>query len=208
MLISEVSYTNAKEWLRKYIDEHCIVRNTVMPGKAPNTTYTWMFYLRRGLFNPSFINAISQCFLYKMEREVDVKLNFQITGLETAATPMLVGIPIVARAFNIDINSFVVRKDQKEYGLKNWTEGIVKEHAPVVMLDDLCNSSASLARCLEILNYSHPNVDVLPVAFTIVNKSNNTHDTTRRSGDMYLPEHFRVISIFDLDDFNLSNPSH
>lgn len=208
MIISEVSYTNAKEWLRQYIDTHCIVRNTVMPGKAPNTTYTWMFYLRKGLFNPSFINAVSQCFLYKMEREVDTKFNFQITGLETAATPMLVGIPIVARAFNININSFVVRKEQKEYGLRNWTEGIVNDNTPIVMLDDLCNSSVSLARCLDILLHAHTNANVLPVAFTIVNKSNKTHDITRRTGDMYLPDDFRVISIFDLDDFNLTNPSH
>lgn len=205
-IISDSDYNSHREWVRDYIDQKCIVRGTIMPGKMPGSIYTWMFYLRRGLFNKDFLNKISIMFLYKIEREFEGNFEFQLSGLETAATPMLASIPIVLTQFGIDLNSFVVRKDQKQYGLMNWIEGLPNEK-PVLMLDDLCNSSASMRQCYNIL--LNENLKVLPIAFSIVNKSNKAvHSVKRLNSDMYLPEHFRMISLFDLDDFNLSNPSH
>jgi orotate phosphoribosyltransferase len=164
-----------------------------------------MFYLRNGLFNPEFLISLAQMFIYKMER-VDYELNFQITGLETAATPMLAGIPMVAKVMGIDINSFVVRKTRKEYGLLNMIEGIPNNKL-AIMVDDLCNSSNSLAQCFHKL--SAEDIPVADIAFTIVNKSNKkVHEELRLQTDMYLPKEIKVISLFTLDDFDLSNPSH
>jgi orotate phosphoribosyltransferase len=176
-----------------------------MPGKAPGSTYTWMFYLRNGLFNHQFLINVSQLFLYHMER-LDPKFNFQLTGIETAATPLLAAIPMVASTMGADINAFVVRKSRKEYGLKNIIEGIPNDKL-AVMIDDLCNSSASMAQCFNVLGQE--NIQVANVAFCIVNKSNKeVHDESRLKTDMYLPSGIRVISLFTLDDFGLSNPSH
>ena len=58
-------------------------------------------------------------FIYKVEREIG-HFNFQLSGLETAATPMLSAIPLVLKGFGINLNSFVVRKEQKTYWIKNW----------------------------------------------------------------------------------------
>ena len=136
----------------------------------------------------------------------DQSLDFQLSGLETAATPLLVGIPLIARVFEDDINAFVVRKERKEYGLLNILEGMPNDK-PVVMLDDLCNSSISLRRCYDEL--VGLNMTVANKAFTIVNKSNNdVHSYQRQHTDMYLPSDIEVVSLFTLDDFNLSNPSH
>jgi orotate phosphoribosyltransferase len=140
-----------------------------------------------------------------MER-IDPKFNFQITGLETASTPMLASIPIVAKAMEVDINAFVVRKTRKEYGLLNMIEGLPNDKLAVIV-DDLCNRSRSMAQCLKVLHAE--GIPVANVAFAIVNKSNKeVHDKDRLNGDMYLPKEIKVISLFDLDDFNLSNPSH
>lgn len=203
--ISDIEYEHLKQWVYTYINEVCIVRNTLMPAKKPGEWYTWMFYLRRGLFNHQFLSAVSQMFIYKMER-IDPELNFQISGLETAATPMLAGIPLIARVFGDDINAFVVRQERKKYGLRNTIEG-QPNSKPVVMIDDLCNSSASLSRChKELVNLK---LGVCTTAFVIVNKSNEeVHSNKRLNTDMYLPSNIRVISLFTLDDFNLSNPSH
>ena len=203
--ISDKQYLELHEWVFHYINDKCIVRNTKMPGKAPGSTYTWMFYLRNGLFNHQFLINVSQLFLYHMER-MDPKFNFQLTGLETAATPMLAAIPMVASAMGIDINAFVVRKTRKEYGLKNIVEGIPNDKL-AVMIDDLCNSSQSMAQCLKTLGQEQ--IPVGNVAFCIVNKSNKgVHEETRLKTDMYLPSEIRVISLFTLDDFGLDNPSH
>lgn len=203
--ISDIEYGELERWARAYIDEVCIVRNTMMPAKKPGEWYNWMFYLRRGLFNHDFLSAISQMFIYKMER-IDPKLDFQISGLETAATPMLAGIPLIARVFGDDINAFVVRQERKKYGLLNSIEGIPNKK-PVVMLDDLCNSSSSLNRCYKEL--VELKLDVCDTAFVLVNKSNKAvHTTQRLKTDMYLPSHINVSSLFTLDDFDLNNPSH
>lgn len=193
------------QWTKQYIDKCCIVRNRAMPGKSPGSTYSWMFYLRRGLFNPEFLSAVGQLFYYKMQREVG-HLNFQLAGLETAATPMLAGIPLVGRAMGIHTNAFVVRKERKQYGLENWIEGIPCD-LPTMIIDDLCNSTASMAKCRSVLQVH--GIPVLPYAFSIVNKYNKqTHDAARETTDMYLPSDIKVLSLFTLDDFNLTNPSH
>ena len=203
--ISEQQYKDMHEWVRQYINTYCIVRNTVMPGKVPGSVYTWMFYLRRGLFNAKFLSAVSQMFLYKMEQEFD-SFEFQIAGLETAATPMVTGIPLVLSAFGIDLNGFVVRKERKTYGLKNWIEGLPNDK-PIMLVDDLCNSGASMAKCGKILE--ELGFKFIPYAFTLVNKSNvGVHSEERLRTDLYLPKNFKMISLYTLDDFNLVNPSH
>lgn len=203
--ISDERYNELWTWTQKYINENCIVRNTKMPAKKKGDTYTWMFYLRRGLFNAEFMINIGQMFIYKMER-LDPAFNFQITGLETAATPMLSAIPMVAKVMGIDLNAFVVRKSRKEYGLLNILEGIPTNQMAVI-IDDLCNSSSSMAECMHKLQAE--GIAVANIAFAIVNKSNkDVHAEQRLITDMYLPPEVRVISLFTLDDFDLSNPSH
>ena len=205
MKISDPQYEVLKEWVHNYIDTKCIVRNTEMPGKLPGSTYTWMFYLRKGLFNHQFLINISQMFIYHMER-LDPKFNFQLTGLETAATPMLAAIPRVGSVMGVDINAFVVRKERKTYGLLNIIEGTPNDKLAII-IDDLCNSSRSMAQCLNALTIE--NIPVANVAFSIINKSNkDVHNKTRLVGDMHLPKEIKVISLFDLDDFDLDNPSH
>lgn len=203
--VDDQLYGELKEWVHHYIDTKCILRNVKLPAKMPGKFYTWMFYLRRGLFNHEFQSAVSQMFIYQMERW-NPQLDFQLSGMESAATPLLVGIPLIARVYDDDINSFVVRKERKEYGLLNTIEGLPNDK-PVVMVDDLCNSSASLAQCLrELIELKMP---VATRAFTIVNKSNKgVHSEQRHRSDMYLPKDIEVISLFTLDDFNLNNPSH
>lgn len=203
--VTDAEYAQLHEWLRIYINEHCLVRNTVMPGKTPGTTYTWMFYLRRGLFNPEFMLAVAKMFIYRMER-ISPTMDFQVTGLETAATPMVLGISMVSKLYNLDINAYVVRKHRKSYGLLNAIEGIPNEKLSIIV-DDLCNSGRSMAQCFETLDKE--GIPVATLAFSIVNKSNRgVHDEKRHNTDMYLPEGMQVISLFTLDDFGLDDPSH
>lgn len=204
MRVSDAEYKILWNYVRNYIDSKCLIRDRDMPGKAPNSRYTWMFYLRNGLFNPEFMYAVGKMFIYKMER-IDPNLDFQITGLETAATPMVLGISMVAKYLGADINAFIVRKERKEYGLLNALEGIPNDKLCILM-DDLCNSGQSMARAFYTLE--EENIQVANIAFAIVNKCNSTHDESRQNTDMYLPKGMTVISLFTLDDFGLNNPSH
>ena len=206
MIISDEEYEILSNRCKNYIDKRCIIRNTPMPGKIPGTINTWMFYLRNGLFNPDFIQAIGTLFFYKIEKEIG-HFNFQITGLETGSTPLISTFPLIGKIHDIHINAFSIRKKQKEYGLKNWIEGVVNPTVPCLLVDDLCNSSASMKIAYDVLKlYNLPTMDY---AFTIVNKVNkDIHADSRVTTDMYLPPSIKMIYLFDLDDFDLYNPSH
>ena len=205
MIISEQQYSELWESARTYIDSNCIYRVPMgeppLPGKKPGTFYTWQFYLRRGLFNHNFLRAVSEMFLFKAEREFG-SFEFQICGMETASTPLLAGIPLVAQLHGIDINAFSVRKNQKEYGLLNWIEGIVNDK-PILMIDDLCNSTESLAKTLEILLRCN-HFKVLDRAFAIVNKVRNESKIT--DGDKHLPQEIQMLYLYTLDNFNFARP--
>ena len=203
MLINDNEYADLRNYVHSYISEHCIARGD-MPGKMPGTRYTWMFYLRNALFNPQVSFSISKMFLYNMER-IMPDFNFQVCGMETAGSPMVASLTMTAMYYGVDLNGFVCRKTRKEYGLLNQFEGVQNGKLTAIM-DDLCNSSRSMRQCLNSLMKEE--VPVLNVAFSIINKSNAEHTEERKRTDMYLPKEITVVSLFNLDDFGLSNPSH
>lgn len=189
-----------RKWLVEYIDRYCIVRvppgNQPMLGKAPGTTYVWQFYLRRGLFNPDFNEMVAHLFLDLVQEKIG-HFDFQIAGLETASTPLLVSIPMVARRFGIEINAFSVRKNRKEYGIHNWIEGVVYRDKPVLLIDDLCNSSNSMQKAMYTI-YGDQKLEFLKFAFAIVNKSEDVFKNCKT-----MPDDVQMLSLFSLDDFAL-----
>lgn len=189
-----------REWLIDYIDKNCIVRiqpgKPQMLGKAPGTSYNWQFYLRRGLFNPDFNEMVAHLFLDLVQEKIG-HFDFQIAGLETASTPLLVSIPIVARSFGIKLNAFSVRKNRKEYGIHNWIEGIVEKDKPVLLLDDLCNSSNSMQKAMYTI-HGDQKLEFLKFAFAIVNKSEEVFKKCKN-----MPPDMQMLSLFSLKDFTL-----
>lgn len=158
--------------LRQYINDNCIVRvpndEPLLPGKKPGTEYAWQFYMRRGLFNSTFLRYVGILY-WSHFAEVYRKQPFQITGLETGSTPLLAGLSMTASLFDIDVNVFSIRAQRKTYGLKNVFEGIVLPHLPVMVVDDLSNSKDTIKKATEIC--TSEGIDVLNDVFTVVHKS-------------------------------------
>ena len=228
MLIQEYEYVTFKTWLVKYIWEHCIFRQGIsewnidcredksfMAAKStenlrycrehgvPNPDgkkYVWQFYLRRGQFDATFNSVLSQMFIYKVEREIG-HFDFQISGLETASTPMLSAIPLVAKGFGIDLNSFVVKKEQKQYGIRNWVEGCPDPDLPVMLVDDLISTSHSMLIANKTLQ-EKMDLKVMDYVFGIVNKNSRDGrygyplEKTR-----YWPDK-KILYLSDLDDYD------
>ena len=203
MIVNDTEYEGLKDYVHGFINQMCIEKGR-MPGKMPGTTYTWMFYLRRALLNPNVAFAISKMFLYHMER-LDPKFQFQICGMDTAGSPLVTALSLSARYHDIFLNPIICRKERKAYGLLNRFEGSPQNMLTVIM-DDLCNSGKSMKECLNALQ--EEGLPVANVAFSIVNKSNSTHKEERLRTDMYLPKEISVVSLFNLDDFDLQHPSH
>ena len=235
MIISEDEYVIMKEWMRKYIDEKCIFRqgdnweidcredksfmaakrNTNLLPPPLGKCYTWQFYLRRGCFDSTFNSILSQMFIYQVERTIG-HFNFQLSGLETAATPMLSAIPLVARNFGIELNSFLVKKEQKRYGIRNWIEGQIKAGVPVLIIDDLISRTSSIKQCNDLLTIPYDNIETMDYVFAIVNKYTKHAGTeSYRSKDRFkgfgntstmycdkIPGK-KIMYLFDCDDFDL-----
>lgn len=204
MILTKDKYNARRQFVKDFINELCIYR--VKPGekrligKQPGTSYSWQFYLRRGLFNHEFLTAVSEMFLQKVYDEYQT-FDIQIAGLETASTPMLAGIPLVAARHGLNINAFSIRKNKKEYGLLNWIEGRVN-NKPIILIDDLCSSTTSLKKALDVLIEVNL-TNILDRAFCIVNKR-NVVDKTKPAIDIHLPEEIKVMYLYSLDDFNLT----
>lgn len=197
-MITEKEYNILHNYCAVHINKDAIWRSKngeTIPGKAPGTQYTWQFYLRKVLFNPEIATAVSMMYLHKIEKEIG-NFDFQIAGLETASTPLIMSIVMVAMQNGIKLNAFSVRKNQKEYGLRNWIEGIPDPDLPVMVCDDLCNSQSSMAFAKNIIE-DH-GLFVMNKAFSVVNKRNNPDGK-----DFNLPDHMEVIHLFSLDDFGL-----
>lgn len=206
-MITQNQYDGYHKIVHDFINKKCIIKQNNIPGKLPGTSYGWIFYLRNALFDPNISSFISEMMLYKLYNETG-GYNFQICGAETAGTPLAVSLPLIARTNGIPISSFVIRKDQKTYGLKNWHEGIYSPNIPYVLVDDLCNSSTSLRHAYNICQNQLGLVSS-GLAIVVVNKVNKgVHEYQRTISDMYLPKTIKVLSLFDLDSFDLSNPSH
>lgn len=203
VIINDHEYAILRQSVHRYISDHCIARGD-MPGKMPGSRYTWMFYLRNALFNPQMSFNISKMFLYHMER-IMPDFEFQVCGMETAGSPMVSSLTMTAMYYGVNLNGFICRKERKEYGLLNRFEGQVNGKI-IAIMDDLCNSSKSMRQCLNAL--MEESLPVLNIAFCIINKSNAEHTEERKRTDMYMPKEITVVSLFNLDDFDLSNPSH
>lgn len=189
----------ARQWLRAYIEYHCIYRvpyeDEPLPGKIPGTTYEWQFYLRRGLFNEKVLGTVGSLF-WEMFKDMYQEHPFQIMGLETGSTPILVCISMMAPYYGINVNAVSIRADRKKYGLKNRFEGIIDYSLPVVLVDDMCNSKNTLMRSMKYC--LDEGLQIYKCGFAIVNKD---VEGSHPDHDKYIGKGYEVKSIFKIDEF-------
>ena len=141
----------------------------LLPGKLPGSTYRWQFYLRRGLTNTEFLGHVC-AFFWRLFRRDFEKQPFQLTGLETGATPLVIALALTAP---FPVNCFLTRAERKAYGLRNRFEGIVDHSLPVMMVDDMSHSKTTMARCQKYL--LQEGLQLCEQAFVIVDKDVSGH---------------------------------
>ena len=189
----------ARQWLRAYIEYNCIYRvpydEEPIPGKMPGTTYEWQFYLRRGLFNEKFLGIVGSLF-WEQFKDLYKEKPFQIMGLETGATPLLVCIAMTAPYYGINVNAVSIRAERKKYGLFNRFEGIIDYTLPVVIVDDMCNSKNTMF--LAIKHCLDEGIPIYDYLFAIINKD---IDGEHPDHDKYIGKNFKIKSLFNISEF-------
>jgi len=92
------------------------------------------------------------------------RMPFQIGGMEIAAIPLITALQLKGLSLGLHVNAFIIRKQRKQYGTGQRIEGFLTD-APIILVDDLINSGASLETALVAL--ADRAVDV-PRVFAVV----------------------------------------
>jgi orotate phosphoribosyltransferase len=190
--LSSKEYYRLFIWCRDYINNFCIERkgngNIILSPSGKEINY--LFCLRRGLLNPEFAQNVSLLLIHLIADDMKT-IDFQIAGLETGVYPLLSAISLTTRCtYGININSIVVRKERKSYGIMHIIEGRSNDK-PILLMDDLCNSGNSVLKACNELKKE---------GFTILDKIFCIVDFNNKHG---LAIDFKIKSLFKLSDFNL-----
>lgn len=201
-----------KNKIQKFIDEKCIFRcnpdfeyvpkykKGVIPGKYKDNTY--QFFMRILSHNSTMnyytsLLLLDEILLYYKQN--DKEPYFQLCGLESGSLPLITAIQQNALKFNININSFSIKKKRKPYGLFNFVEGIPTD-APVIIVDDLINSGDSCFRCLDVCE-KELNLEVVNEFYSIMTLINMPYSIKFKDID------YNINSLFVKEDFNLNYES-
>lgn len=188
-------------WMRDLINDTAIAR--IRPGEKPMKRKnaegfsTWQFYLQRALLNPRFLAAASELFVTR--HLLTAKEPFQVAGVMSGAATLVAGIGLEAHRRGLQLNTFMIRKDPKEYGLENVLEGTPLD-LPVFLVDDLTspNHHTMLKGLWALKTHQLRHTNQI---FVIVDKR------PRGAGNMQSIRHDfdgKVHGLFCLDDFDLT----
>ena len=150
----------------------------------------WLIDLRRLFMDPELLDAAAELFW----QECASRLPFQVGGMEAAAIPLLTAILMKSLSRGTPVNGFILRKERKTYGTGNSIEGVLSD-APIVLVDDVLNSGASLEKARVVLEQENKTI---AAAYVLV-------DYESPPGRLWRSRHgVPVIAPFRLSEFVLS----
>jgi outer membrane protein assembly factor BamB/adenine/guanine phosphoribosyltransferase-like PRPP-binding protein len=147
----------------------------------------WLLDMRRIFVDAGALDAISDLFwdYYKSKGPI------QIAGMEVAAVPLVTALLMKARTKGIMTNGLLIRKERKTTGTGQSIEG-VPNNDPVVLVDDLINSGASLEKARMVIDQAGL---VAGDVFVVVDYESTEGFNWRRRTRL------NVTSIFNLSEF-------
>jgi len=197
--------------LHNYIDKNCLFRadpgrsydKNFPRGKLPtrltgNTEgMKYLFLLRRLSYNPVMTTYLSMLWMKKLIELFPNEESFQLGGIESSSIPLLIAFQkALETMFEIHVNVFTVMKERKDYGLFQFTNGIVYPDKPVLFIDDMVNSGSSFWHFRDVCE-KELKVEVLPHLFSIMIMHANPPFYLERDDQFY-----QVHSIFNKADFD------
>lgn len=183
--------TDKLSFLRDYIADKSVVRKEaghIIIG-SNGQKQSWLMDLRATLMNVEMLDLLCDLFWDRFEQ----KLPFQFGGMEVAAIPFVVGLMMKASQRGLKTNGFIIRKERKNTGLAKSIEGILNDD-PIILIDDLINSGASLEKARVVLEQEGRLVSEV---FSIVDYESQRGMQWRQQNNL------SVSSFFKLSEFGL-----
>lgn len=182
---------SSRETLLLDIRERCIVTSADGPLLSPSgSAQNWLIDLRPLFLDAVMLARIAHLFIRKFASARP----YQIAGMEVAAIPLLIGIAMRSAQAGQPINTCIIRKERKAYGLGRTIEGRLTDE-PIILVDDILNSGSSMEKARVALAQEGKRVRE---AFVVI-------DYRSRKGLAWRKKHgIKVTSLFTLADFELS----
>lgn len=193
--------TKRIQFVRDMINDDCIVRvpngSKELPAMGGRGYYTWQFYLRKALLHSVSLQVIGEDFWAKNQEQF-IQTPFQLAGVESAAVPIITAIVMAGAQRGLLVNAFTIRKNRKEYGLRNMIEG-APNALPVCFIDDLTSPQHS-AFWHGLNAISSAGLRLRPLGYVVVlkKKRGESRIIATSQGDI------TIQSLFDLSDFALT----
>lgn len=189
-----------KEFIARYIVNNCIETvppDNLMYGKLPGDRYQYQYYLSRLLYDVTMRCLICENFMSLVTANIG-HWNFQLTGREWSSIPLIIALQDFCYQHDITLNAFMIKRKRKIYGIHNYEEGS-PNHLPVLIVDDLCNSTDSFRHCKMVCD-GVLNLKTIPFIFAVLNKYNRQVVGEKLEYDKYLGNTHKALYIVDGED--------
>lgn len=183
---------NEIDFVRSYIKDHCVLHGE-FESPFPGKPYDWIIQPRKALMNPEVCFIIVTTMLKRLAG-MDPQFNFQICTPEES--PLGAALSLSARYLNMPVNVVLCKREIDPYGALNQFEGDLQDKTTVI-IDEMSNSGKSMKHCFDSLNAE--GIYPAAIAMSVISKKNG-----RGTSDIYLPKEMTVLSLFNLDDFDLT----
>lgn len=191
--------------IARYIKRNCVhypPKGEFFFGKLPGARYASQFYLANLSYNQEMMWEVSREFIRLVKENIG-HFNFQITGREWSAIPLVAVLPLAVNVLEGEqINSFMIKRKRKTYGIHNYVEGIPND-LPVLIVDEVCNSTDAYVHCHKVVTSDELKLEVLPFIFAVLDKysyKNHEEEDLAALYDRHLGEPYKILSIVNRDD--------
>lgn len=116
-----------------------------------------------------------------------------IGGLAIGADPIVGGVVSASWTFGYPVRGFIVRKEPKQHGTRNWIEGPVEKGQRVAIVDDVVTSGGSIITAINCARLE----GLEPVlAIAIVDREEGGAENIEREGNIPFQPLFRYSELF------------
>jgi orotate phosphoribosyltransferase len=132
-------------WLRLHeiIRAHSLKRGDFVLSSGRSSTY--LFQLRQTTMLPEGAALIGEIIVEYMKRHAIACIG----GLELGAVPIVSAVAALSHLKGFPVDTFFVRKAQKEHGARERIDGHLRNDAEVLMIDDVATTGGSILKAIE-----------------------------------------------------------
>jgi orotate phosphoribosyltransferase len=175
-----------RERLRQIISELSF-RNDRTFKLASGRTSDIFFYLKPTMLDPEGINLLADVML---DRVADIDAGY-IGGLVMGAVPVVVATVLKSAERRRQLRGFWVRKEQKDHGAMNLTDGHIVDGSKVIVVDDVTTTGGSVMKAITEVRRHRCEIAAV---ITIVDRLEGAKENLAKEG-------LELIALYDRTDF-------